>query len=336
MGQFHKSPGQIVRRVFDINRDVIKVAPFENRDNLYYIKDFVNSSVVFEGWTKDNGSSSTTPSQGSTIWKIRLTIKNGNDQTEQWATTSGDVLFDKIWDDREDFFPAINLDEQFSRDYDGINDRDNGGDIHLFDVSDAVTYSFWTKINNTAAQRSFFAKAESGGNIDGLIFSHNSSGKLFLQMRTTVTDRQFTYNSTLATGIWVHIALAYAGGSNVNGALAYINASVESTPGSGTFGGGTMLTGQDFTVGSRNGAFHFSGRIARFLVWDKQLSSAEITELYNGGILADPTTHSASANLVSRYRMGDGDVFPIISDNVGTDDLTMENSTADDFVLDVP
>lgn len=318
--EFHPSPGQIKRWI-----------------DLYYIKDFVNSSIVFEGWSLDNADATSTPDQSAAIWKIKLTIKNGNDETQQWATDSrGNVRFNQIWDDRADLFQAINLDEQFSRDYDGINDRDNGGNIQLFDVSDAVTYSFWTKINNTAAQRSFFAKAESGGAIDGLIFSHNSSGKIFLQMRTTVTDRAFTYNSTLATGSWIHIALAYAGGSNINGALAYINSLVESTPGSGTFGAGTMLTGQDFTVGSRNGAFHFSGRIARFLVWNKQLSQAEITELYNGGILADPTTHSASASLVSRYRMGDGDVFPTISDNVGSDDLTMENSTADDFVTDVP
>ena len=300
-----------------------------------YICEKVNSSVTFEGWTENNGSPSSNPPQGDAIWKIRLTVKNGNNEFKQWASTNGKPLFNKIWDNKETYFLTINLDEQFSRDYDGINDRDNGGDIHLYDIADAVTYSFWTKINNTAAQRAFFAKATPDANVFGTTFYHNNAGKLFLQMRTPSTLRQFTYNSILPTTSWIHIVLAYAGGSNINGALAYINAVVESTPESGSLTG-TFLSGQDFIIGARNSVFNFSGKIARFLVWNKQLSQSEITELYNNGVLADPTTHSAAGNLKSRYRMGDGDTFNIITDNVGTDNLTMENSTVDDFDLDVP
>ena len=49
----------------------------------------------------------------------------------------------------------------------------------------------------------------------------------------------------------------------------------------------------------------------------------------------DPVA-SASANLLSYYRMGDGDTFPTISDNKGSVDATMINMTAGDFEADVP
>ena len=37
-------------------------------------------------------------------------------------------------------------------------------------------------------------------------------------------------------------------------------------------------------------------------VWDKELSSAEVQEIYNEGLALDCTTHSASANLVGYWR----------------------------------
>lgn len=246
------------------------------------------------------------------------------------------VGFSHSWDNRTNLFPeAPAATSTTSTDFDGINDYCNGGDIHQYDAADAFTINLWIKPQNTAAQRALFSKTTNDISVFGYVLYHNSSGQLFLQMRASGTNRQYTFtSSTLTPNIWQMVTLTYDGSQNINGARVYINSLVGATPSSGGLNG--WLTGQDFTLGSRNAGFEFSGRIDQVTIFDKALDSSEIIELYNSGELFNPTTHSANANLQSWYRMGDDDTFPIISDNVGSDDLTMTNMTSDDFVEDAP
>jgi len=72
-------------------------------------------------------------------------------------------------------------------------------------------------------------------------------------------------------------------------------------------------------------------------VWNKELSLAEVTEIYNGGAPTNLLAHSAAANLVGWLRMGDGDTFPTLTDNsTGGNDGTMTNMEAGDIVNDAP
>lgn len=64
------------------------------------------------------------------------------------------------------------------------------------------------------------------------------------------------------------------------------------------------------------------------------LTSSEVTTVYNSGTPSDLSSFSPAP--VIWYRMGDGDTFPTISDNIGSLDLTMVNMTAGNFVNDVP
>jgi len=77
-------------------------------------------------------------------------------------------------------------------------------------------------------------------------------------------------------------------------------------------------------------------------VWDKELTAAEITELYNGGTPFDLTQHSAASNLVSWWRMGDDPSDDAtgttgnIEDQIGTNNGVPQNTEGDEFVTDVP
>ena len=122
------------------------------------------------------------------------------------------------------------------------------------------------------------------------------------------------------------VTWTYAGGSNINGLHTWVNDTKSSTPASGNLTG-TWLGGFDFLVGQRNNSFYYSGLIDHMTVWNKELSDAEVLELYNSGFTFNPTTHSAQVNLVSWYRFGDGtDDATTVFDNVGADDLTLTNS----------
>lgn len=88
--------------------------------------------------------------------------------------------------------------------------------------------------------------------------------------------------------------------------------------------------------GSWSGQMYLDGNIDEFAYWDKELSDAEVTELYNSGTPTDLDSFSGGVP-DSWYRMGDDDTFPAIAD-VGSNsyNLTMYNMESGDFVTDVP
>jgi hypothetical protein len=128
--------------------------------------------------------------------------------------------------------------------------------------------------------------------------------------------------------------MTYDGSQNISGIRFYVNNVVDTTPASGVVTN-TLLGGYPVYFGRRGTAFHLPGNLDEISVWGKELSAAEVSTIYNSGSPLDVRDQGIS-QLVSFYRCGDGDTFSTISDNQGSDDLTMTNMTADDFVLDVP
>jgi hypothetical protein len=122
----------------------------------------------------------------------------------------------------------------------------------------------------------------------------------------------------------------------MNGVKLYLNGVLDSNLPSSAGLSGTLLEGQPFQLGSRNSGFYYVGNMDEVTVWNKELSQAEVAELYNSGSPTNPTNHSAVGNLASWYRMGDGDTSPTVSDNQSSDDLTMQNMDSSNFEADVP
>ena len=74
-------------------------------------------------------------------------------------------------------------------------------------------------------------------------------------------------------------------------------------------------------------------RVDDLAIWASD-QSANISDIYNSG-----TTHDLSELTASPdhwWRMGDGDNFPTIQDNVGNSDFVMYNMTVADIVTDAP
>ncbi|HHZ69131.1 MAG TPA: hypothetical protein EYN54_02375 [Methylococcaceae bacterium] len=68
-------------------------------------------------------------------------------------------------------------------------------------------------------------------------------------------------------------------------------------------------------------------------IWSSD-QTANVAAIYNSG-----TTHDLSALTTppdNWWRMGDGDTFPTISDQISTLDFTMFNMTVGDIVNDTP
>ena len=99
----------------------------------------------------------------------------------------------------------------------------------------------------------------------------------------------------------------------------------------------TIQNTERLRVGRRSlGDNALDGRVDEVVMFNKALNLIEITEIYNSGKPKDLLTHSASANIISYWRMGDAGTFPTIPDFKGSNHGTLINLTADDIVEDIP
>ncbi len=307
-----------------MSRDIIDITQIAERR-----EEVVTSTLTYIGVARVKD-----PETDSNVWQIsRVTIQAGQTITE-YADQGN---FTQIWDDRATLFPAPAFFNEKSVSFDGVNEVLNGGDIHTYDVNSAWSIGFWVKPNNIGGTRILFSKAGPGPAVDGYMFRHNATtGVLFLQMRTTTVNRNHTFASALTAGVWQHVMFTYSGGGNMNGVKVYLNGVIDSNlPGSASLTG-TLLGGWDFIMGSRNNGFFFVGNMDEITVWNKELNQTEVTELYNAGSPVSATDHTAAANLASWYRCGDNDTSPTVTDNQGSDDLSMVNMDDTNFKLDVP
>ena len=96
----------------------------------------------------------------------------------------------------------------------------------------------------------------------------------------------------------------------------------------------TNTTASDDSTGIviAGSAAGFAGIYDEMTFWNKELSAAEVSELYNGDVFIDPTTHSAAANLTSWWSFEDNangtivttpDTTSTINDRVGSNNLSL-------------
>lgn len=150
----------------------------------------------------------------------------------------------------------------------------------------AHSYSFW--VNVTTAPTSgnaayLFFNDFSDGN--SRVTYNNSGGTLQIQIQRGSGGflNTATNNYTLTTGTWFHVVFTYAGSGTGTGKL-YVNGSLQSNQltSTSTTGGGI---GPEFAIALRKNdlSLPFSGKVDEFGVWSRELTSDEVTQLYNSG-----------------------------------------------------
>lgn len=295
------------------------------------VVDQVSTSLWYVGYV---AASRVPDDMSSPVFLIQRLVRVGGTVYSEYA---GDGAFNCAWSLRASYFPPVTLTNQYSTYFDGINDNISFGNAFLYDRTNQFSMSFWIKPDNLAAQRCFYSKTTADANVYGLNLQVTTVGRVAIQMRSSGGTLAAWTGTTQAVqvAVWNHVVVTYDGSSNQNGFRAYVNAAVDSTPGSSALTG-TWLTGQTALIGERQGGFHFVGNIDEVSMWSKALSAAEVSELYNGGSPQDLTEHSATASLAHWYRLGDSDTFPVVLDHKGAVNGTMQNMTPDAFEEDIP
>ena len=229
---------------------------------------------------------------------------------------------------------------------DGILGRSSNGS----GSSDSWTISFWFK-GSTASQGQtiFYFGSQDVANQGYIqVMQINSSGNKLLRVKYGTNNNNLrlqTAAGTISEGTWQQVVICYDGGTtgsdqaslnNYYGRFkVYIDGTLMTTNNShSNFGYTGSVVGQNLRVGRFSSGNYMRGcRVDELAVWDSDQSS-NISDIYYSGVaqdlsaLTDPPSHW--------WRMGDGDTYPNIQDNIGTATFVMNNMTAADIVTDAP
>ena len=221
--------------------------------------------------------------------------------------------------------------------FDGADDYVNCGDNNNLSFGDGVTdspfsISAWIKPVDNARFRIAFKY----GTVLREYYFHTAGGGALQVILNSSSSIYIGRNgqTTISENVWSHVVCAYDGSGNKNNINLYLNGVSDngSTISSGTY---TAMSNtlQPFEIGRYNGGSYADGNIDEVSLFNTELSASDVTSIYNSGT---PNDISAMSGLVSWWRMGDGDTYPTITDNAGSNDGLMKNMSSANFVADVP
>lgn len=217
---------------------------------------------------------------------------------------------------------------------------------------DAWSISLWFKGSSSTSNGQTILYFGSNDTTNGNhLYLRYQGGNNRLRFRYGSGNNYLNFHSpdnSINDNTWHHILVTYDGGTtgsssaDVNNYYGRFNLFIDGVDvsSSGTwshvnYGITTALSGQNFRIGRYGSSQYLQGgcKVNELAVWDSD-QSANIAAIYNSG-----STHDLSAlgSAPSHWwRMGDGDTFNVIQDNIGTADFVMYNMTVADIVSDVP
>lgn len=217
--------------------------------------------------------------------------------------------------------------------------------------SDAWTISLWFKPSTSNNGQTIFYfgdnDATNGGHIQ--LMQANASGGKFFRLRFGSSQNRLqlqTAPGTLVPGTWHHLMVSYDGGSTGSSSsnmsqyygrfsLFIDGVSVSTTNSHINYGYTASIDPDNFRVGRFVSGTYMrdNARVDELAIWGSD-QSANIADIYNSGSPFDLTSLTTSPN--HWWRMGDGDTYSTILDNIGNVHFVMYNMTAADIVTDAP
>ena len=216
---------------------------------------------------------------------------------------------------------------------------------------DAWTIAFWFKPSTNSSGQTIFYFGDNditnAGHINIRFLGGNDN--IRFQYGSNVNYLRFqSANNSLPADTWSHVLISYDGGttgSSSNGLTSYysrfkifidgVNVVSSGNWTSSNFGYSLSIDEDNLRVGRYASGNYLKDncKVDELAVWDSD-QSANVSDIYNSGTPFDLDTLNVSPT--HWWRMGDGDSYPVIKDNVGNADFVMYNMTVADIVSDVP
>ena len=212
-----------------------------------------------------------------------------------------------------------------SSDYIDCGDSDN------FSFGNGTTdspfsVSAWINITATTSQ-GIVTKYGSSTSLREWLF-YTTGGKIRLLLWSGSTNNIATSSTVLSTNTWYHVVCTYdgRGGSTAyDGINIYLNSILESVTTNGGSYTAMSNTSQPVQIATHSGGSFLDGSISNVSIWNTELTSTQVTELYNNGTPSNLSSHSATSNLISWWKLDASDTYDSSTGNWTIEDHAGSN-----------
>lgn len=228
----------------------------------------------------------------------------------------------------------------YALDFDGVNDYLDCGDSNTFSFGNSTIdspFSISAWINMDDATK-FRIASKQGANGVEYFLTNGGDDKLNFILYDTFGNGNIRakYDTALTSyeGQWIHIVGTYSGVNRQNGVELYLNGSLLTTlkvlnPPYTAMGNTT----QPFEIAKASTGYA-NGKISNVSVFNTELTSTQVTEIYNSGIPSDLNTFSGTAP-VAWWQLGSNSSFNTnwtCLDEIGSNNAVSVNMTNSDIV----
>lgn len=241
-----------------------------------------------------------------------------------------------------------NPDYQFSNEkyvtlrVDEYLESDDTDTFHFTNGSNDLPFSVscWANFNDIT-YGSMACKGESDANLEWMLTGWNNDEYTFRLQQSLIDQIAVTSNAAFTDdeGSWVHIVATYDGTGVKEGLKLYRNGVEISPVTRASVGSYNKMknSGDKFNIGRARGNKYIDGSLDEMSIFNVELTSAQISELYNSGTPGNLYLHSRAQNILAWYRLGDGaeeDITAdtgVIIDQYEYQDMTPKNTDGDEI-----
>ena len=315
-------------------------------------------------WIDKSGNNNNVQQTDSNLQAKRIPYGGANNKTKISFSTTVDDYFETVGNSpigtdftafiiskskliSPTFTNKLSMNMQSAPDVVSIGNPTDGSGNNIYSFTDGAgndrpfSVSLWSNIDPTQNPRGFIDKNNTSAR-EYSFYSLVSNGYVYVRMWSAsgaYLQARVTQSAIASGGEWKHYAFTYDGSNSATGIKIYING-VESQDNQTTgVGYNGMAAGTDpLEIGNGNGNAYY-GDLDAVSIYNKELTDAEITELYNKRAPTNINTSSVKNNCIGWWRMGDGTSVPTVPDlalattspNDGTMDAGMTSDNLRDF-----
>ncbi|MFA5797010.1 MAG: LamG-like jellyroll fold domain-containing protein [Candidatus Woesearchaeota archaeon] len=211
--------------------------------------------------------------------------------------------------------------------FDGVNDLVNVSNPTSLNNLGPATWSMWVNRNSLTNYGALMYKSDSNVNAGWWIdFRSDNGGELGINIvHSTTNIRRYTNASILGVGQWFNLVITWTNVSSYTAVNMYING-VETAYSWNTTPAGNHLSdaAEPLTIGYGKAITggYFNGSIDEVMIWNRNLSASEISQLYKSNLYKYNTSNWQFTSNQSNLTLGGYTYFACADDTSGVSNCT--------------